>query len=86
MDTGVMITAIGYATTLTLAGVGLYIKMTTDAALSRQKHEYLQEQVNKLEARVNEIGDHAVEKIDKMQESLQEMKINIAKILNKVQI
>ena len=83
MDTGIMVTAIGYATTLTLAGIGLYIKMTTDAALAKQKHEYLKEQVDKLELRVNEIEHEAVTKLDEMQKSLQKMEINITILLNK---
>ena len=86
MDTGTIIAATGYTVGLVVTALGLFIKMTTDAALASQKHAYLQEQVNKLELRVNEIGDHAVLKIDKMQESLQKMEININKILNKVQI
>jgi len=70
---------------ITLAGalIGLYVKMVTDAALAKQKHEYLQTEVNKLEHRVNEIEDNAVMKIDKIQESLHKMEINIGKLLNK---
>ena len=86
MDSGSIVTATIFTVGLAGTGIGLFVKMTTDAALAEQKHKYLQDQVNKLELRVNEIGDHAVEKMDKMQESLQKMEINIAKILNKVQL
>jgi hypothetical protein len=63
--------------------IGVYIKMVTDAAIANQKHIYLERQVVKLETRVNEIEDNAVIKIDKIQESLQKMEINISMLLNK---
>ena len=83
METGQIITGTVFLVGMSASLIGLYIKMVTDAAIAREKHLYLQTQVNKLETRVNEIEDNAVMKIDKMQESLQKMEINITKLLNK---
>ncbi len=83
METGQIVTGTIFFVGLASSLVGLYIKMVTDSAIAREKHLYLQTQVNKLETRINEIEDNAVLKIDRMQESLQKMEVNIAKLLNK---
>ena len=68
-----------------LAGalIGLYIKMVTDAALAKQKHEYLQAEVKELKVEVNKMQHSIVEKMDKMQETIQQIQLNISKLLNK---
>lgn len=83
MGSAEVVTATIFTLGLVGAVIGLYIKMVTDAALATQKQIYLKEQVDKLELRVNEIEDNAVMKIDKIQESIHKIEINIGKILNK---
>ena len=83
MGAGEVVTATIFTIGLVVALISLYIKMVTDAALSNQKQLYLKEQVDKLELRVNEIEDNAVMKIDKIQESIHKIEINIGKLLNK---
>ena len=86
MDTGTIVTAVSYATGLTLGGIALFIKMTTDAALANQKHKFLEEKVDKLEIEVKEIKEQAFKKLDHMNESIHEIKIDISKILNQNKI
>lgn len=68
---------------LTGSLIGLYIKMVTDAALAKQKHEYLQAEVKELKVEVNKMQHSIVEKMDKMQETIQQIQLNISKLLNK---
>ena len=62
---------------LTGSLIGLYIKMVTDAALAKQKHEYLQAEVKELKVEVNKMQHSIVEKMDKMQETIQQIQLNI---------
>ena len=83
MGTAEILSATGLVLGLVLALISLYVKMVTDAALSRQKHEYLQGEVIELKKEVSQIKHDIVEKMDKMQTSIHNVEMNISKLLNK---
>lgn len=67
---------------LTMAGglVGVYVTHEKKLALAKQENVHTQNQVNKLEKRVGELEDRIFQKLDKMNESIEEIKIQIAKL------
>jgi len=67
---------------LTLAGgiITIYVTHEKKLALSRQQNIYTQQQVNKLEKRVADLEEKIFAKLDKMNDSMEEIKIKIAKL------
>lgn len=68
---------------LSLAGalIGVYVKANEKILLARQANAYTQKQVDKLEKRVDQLEDKIFEKLDQVQNSVEEIKIAIAKRL-----
>lgn len=67
---------------LTMAGgiITIYVTHEKKLALSRQQNIYTQQQVNKLEKRVADLEEKIFAKLDKMNDSMEEIKIKIAKL------
>ena len=67
---------------LTMAGgiITIYVTHEKKLALSRQQNIYTQLQVNKLEKRVADLEEKIFAKLDKMNDSMEEIKIKIAKL------
>lgn len=66
---------------LTMAGgiITIYVTHEKKLALARQQILYTQQQVDKLEKRVGELEDRIFAKLDKINNSIEEIKIHIAK-------
>ena len=81
MDYGPMVA--GILGMLTLAGslVGVWVKANEKILLARQANVYTQKQVEKLERRVEQLEDKIFDKLDQMQKSIEDLKIEIAQKL-----
>lgn len=66
---------------LTMAGalIGVYVKANEKILLANQANRYTQKQVDKLEKRVDELENKIFDKLDIMQQSIEELKLIIAK-------
>jgi len=67
---------------LTMTGglIGIYVTHEKKLALAKQQILYTQQQVNKLEKRVADLEEKIFAKLDKMNDSMEEIKIKIAKL------
>ena len=67
---------------LTMAGgvITIYVTHEKKLALAKQQIVYTQQQVNKLERRVADLEEKIFAKLDKMNDSMEEIKIKIAKL------
>ena len=68
---------------LSLGGalIGVYVKANEKILLARQANMYTQKQVEKLERRVEQLEDKIFDKLDQMQKSIEDLKIEIAQKL-----
>lgn len=72
--------AIGGFLTLAGGGIAIYVKHVKDTALLEQANKYTQNQVDKLEARVNDMENNLYEKLDLIITQMNEMNIAITKL------
>ena len=81
MDYGPMVA--GTLGMLSLGGalIGVYVKANEKILLARQANVYTQKQVEKLERRVEQLEDKIFDKLDQMQKSIEDLKIEIAQKL-----
>lgn len=81
MDYGPMVA--GTLGMLSLGGalIGVYVKANEKILLARQANMYTQKQVEKLERRVEQLEDKIFDKLDQMQKSIEDLKIEIAQKL-----
>lgn len=73
----------GTVAMLTLAGalIGVYVRANEKILLANQANKYTQQQVERLERRVEQLEDKIFDKLDAMQKSIEELKIEIAQKL-----
>ena len=76
---GELLAATGLFFSLAGGIIAIYVSGSKQLALSHQKNDYTQSQLEKLEVRVKDIEQNIALKIDKIDENIMEIKLILAK-------
>ena len=79
IDQAVISGTVGFAT-LAVSVIAMFIKASNQVALARQESEFAIKRVEKLENRVDELEDKLFAKLEKIQNAVEGIKIDIAKL------